>query len=47
MLSYEAKKQMSSDILKAWEILRTKDSTIPDDIIDLMKDAALEKINNE
>jgi hypothetical protein len=30
-----------SDIIKAWKILREKDSTIPDETLDFMRDVSL------
>lgn len=34
------------EIRKAWKFLREKNNSIPDEIIDLMRDAAIEKIES-
>jgi hypothetical protein len=35
-----------SEIMKAWVFLREKNNTIPSEILDLMKDAAIDSIRN-
>lgn len=37
----------TKEIINAWARIRNIDQTIPDDVLDFMKDAAIEKINNQ
>jgi len=38
---------MKADIIKAWTFLRENNNSIPDNVLDFMKDAALEKLENK
>lgn len=42
----EAKDQAKKEVLEAWTFLRKMNNTVPDEIIDLMKSAAEEKIDS-
>jgi hypothetical protein len=37
----------TKDIIDAWSRIRTTDNVIPDDVLDFMKDAAIEKIEQD
>lgn len=36
----------AKDIVNAWARIRKNDNTIPDEVLDFMKDAAIEKLLN-
>lgn len=42
--NYAGYEQKRNEIREAWRFLRENNNTVPDDIIDLMRDAALEKM---
>lgn len=45
LMSIGAKNQVKKEIIEAWTFLRRMNNTVPDETLDFMRDAALEKLN--